>query len=223
MEVTYIHHSCFLVETELCYYLFDYEKGTLPKLDVSKPIIVLASHSHYDHYNPDVFSILKEIGMQKIQVVLSEDIAPPQDNIPLRVEPCKEYTLCFGQKLTTYISTDLGVAFLIEDGDKLIYHAGDLNDWVWEGEDPAYNEQMTRDYRKQIDALALKLDGRKIDCAFVVLDPRQEQDYDRGMLYFLNHVNAKKVFPMHYWEKPQVIAQFLQEHPQYKEQIHAAE
>ena len=27
MKITYIHHSCFLVETENCYYLFDYEKG----------------------------------------------------------------------------------------------------------------------------------------------------------------------------------------------------
>ena len=26
MKITYIHHSCFLVETDTCYYLFDYEK-----------------------------------------------------------------------------------------------------------------------------------------------------------------------------------------------------
>ena len=33
MNVTYIHHSCFLVETNRFYYLFDYEKGSLPKMD----------------------------------------------------------------------------------------------------------------------------------------------------------------------------------------------
>ena len=223
MEVTYIHHSSFLVETNLCYYLFDYEKGALPKLDVSKPILVLASHSHHDHYNSYVFSILKEMGMQNIQAVLSEDIAPPQSIDTLSVEPCREYTLCLGQKLTTYRSTDLGVAFLIEDGKELIYHAGDLNDWVWEGEDPSYNKQMTLDYRKQIDLLTRKLAGRKIDCAFVVLDPRQEKDYERGMLYFLKQVNAKKILPMHYWKKPQIITQFLQEHPEYKDKIQITE
>ena len=165
MEVTYIHHSCSLVETRLCYYLFDYEKGSLPRLNAEKPVIVFASHSHHDHYNPKVFTILKEMGMQKIQPVLSEDITPSGDPeqfcntasafaAPLRVAPNKEYILCLGQKLTTYRSTDLGVAFLIEDGEELFYHAGDLNDWVWEGEEPSYNEQMTRDYRRQIDALA---------------------------------------------------------------------
>ena len=220
MEVTYIHHSSFLVETGLCYYLFDYEKGTLPKLDAAKPILVLASHSHHDHYNPAVFSILKEMGMEKIQAILSDDITPPRGTSPLRTEPCKEYTLYLGQKLTTYRSTDQGVAFLIEEDEGLIYHAGDLNDWVWEGEEPSYNEQMTRDYRRQIDALGRKLNGRKLDCAFVVLDPRQEKDYDQGMLYFLNQVKADKVYPMHYWEKPQIITQFLQDHPQYKEVIY---
>ena len=32
MKITYIHHSGFLVETEQCYYLFDYEKGNLPEM-----------------------------------------------------------------------------------------------------------------------------------------------------------------------------------------------
>lgn len=225
MKVTYIHHSGFLAETETCYYLFDYETGTLPKMDSSKPIIVLASHSHHDHYNPKVFDLLKEMGMQKIQAVLSEDITPPADmellcsDAPLRVAPCREYTLFPGQKLTTYRSTDEGVAFLIEDGEELIYHAGDLNDWVWEGEESSYNEQMTRDYRRQIDTLSRKLEGRKLTCAFVVLDPRQEKDYDRGMLYFLNQIKADQVYPMHYREKSQIITQFLQEHPQYKDRI----
>ncbi len=51
MTTTYIHHSCFLVETTTCYYLFDYEKGILPAMDVTKPIFVLSSHAHRDHYN----------------------------------------------------------------------------------------------------------------------------------------------------------------------------
>jgi hypothetical protein len=42
MRVTYIHHSGFLVETDRFYYLFDYEKGTLPKLNCEKPMFVLS-------------------------------------------------------------------------------------------------------------------------------------------------------------------------------------
>ena len=222
MKVTYIHHSCFLAETTRCYYLFDYFKGTLPVLDTQKPILVLASHKHQDHYHPVVFSLLKEMGMQKIYAVLSKDISSktvPTDIPCTVVSACKSYELPLGQKLITYRSTDQGVAFLIQDGDEIFYHAGDLNDWVWEGETDSYNRQMTGSYRKQIDLLSEELHGRPLAAAFVVLDPRQETAYDRGMLYFLNHVQGNCVYPMHYWEKPQIIERFLLEHPQYQNRL----
>ena len=219
MKITYIHHSSFLVETDSCYYLFDYEKGCLPKLEVTKPILVLSSHGHYDHYNSEIFAMLEKWGMQTIYGILSEDIEIPTNVNILRVAPGKEYDLWLGQRLTTFRSTDLGVAFLIEEQENLIYHAGDLNDWVWEEESDSYNEQMTADYREQINLLSEKLKERKIDAAFVVLDPRQEKDYDRGLCYFLGHISVEKVYPMHYWEKPDIIEKFLEEHPEYKFQI----
>ena len=219
MKVTYIHHSCFLVETDSCYYLFDYESGSLPELDAAKPILVLSSHGHADHYNAGVFSLLTASGMQDIRAVLSEDIEAPDNISTLQVAPGQEYDLGPQQKLTTFRSTDLGVAFLIEDQQLLIYHAGDLNDWVWEEETDAYNAQMTADYRTQIRLLSEKLDHREIDAAFVVLDPRQEKDYDRGMCYFLEHISAKHVYPMHYWGNPGIMDTFLKDHPEYQLQI----
>ena len=219
MTVTYIHHSCFLVETDASYYLFDYEKGALPELDVQKPIVVLSSHSHADHYNEKIFSLLRQVGMERIQAVLSDDIAAPADTAVLRAAPGKKYTLDLGQRLTTFCSTDLGVAFLIEDRDQLIYHAGDLNDWVWDEETEDYKHQMTLDYRHQIHLLAEALNHREIDTAFVVLDPRQEGDYDRGLCYFLGNISAKAVYPMHDWDKPEIIETFLKDHPQYQSQI----
>ena len=103
------------------------------------------------------------------------------------------------------------------------YHAGDLNDWVWEEESDSYNEQMTKDYRKQIKLLSEKLNGREIDVAFVVLDPRQEKDYDKGMCYFLEHIPVKEVYPMHYWGKPDIMEVFLKEHPEYQFKIKKTE
>lgn len=223
MNVTYIHHSCFLVETNRFYYLFDYEKGVLPEMDVTKPIFVLSSHGHSDHYNPEIFSQLAVSGMQHIRAVLSEDIEVPVTIDTLQVSPGKEYDLGSSQKLTTFQSTDLGVAFLIEDQGSLIYHAGDLNDWVWEEETDLYNQQMTANYRKQIHLLAEKLDHKQIDVAFVVLDPRQEKDYDRGLCFFLENIPAKQVYPMHYWGKPAIIETFLKNHPQYEFQIQRTE
>lgn len=46
MKITYINHSGFLVETENCYYVFDYYKGEMPRLDKSKEAIVFCSHFH---------------------------------------------------------------------------------------------------------------------------------------------------------------------------------
>lgn len=222
MNVTYIHHSCFLTETGSCYYLFDYDQGPLPALNRRKPILVLASHGHSDHYRPAVFSILREMGMVSIHAVLSRDI--PLETVPgdipcTAVSACERDTLPQGQRLVTFRSTDEGVAFLIQDGQELIYHAGDLNDWVWEGEPDADNRRMTESYRRQITLLAEELGGRSLTAAFVVLDPRQEKDYDRGMLYFLRHIGGNRVYPMHYWGNPRIIDRFLQEHPQYRSRI----
>ena len=219
MNITYIHHSGFLVETERFYYLFDYEKGSLPAMDTAKPVLVLSSHGHGDHYNPEIFSLLTAAGMQHIRAVLSDDIDAPVNVTTLSVSPEKEYDLGPAQKLTTFRSTDLGVAFLIEDQNTLIYHAGDLNDWVWEEETDSYNNQMTLDYHKQIHLLADKLNHRELDTAFVVLDPRQEKDYDRGLCFFLENIPAKRVFPMHYWGNPSIIETFLKDHPEYASQI----
>ena len=221
MRITYIHHSGFLVETHRFYYVFDYASGDLPPMNPEKPVFVLSSHSHGDHYNPEIF--LKLSGMQHIRAILSDDIARPARVDTLSVSPGATYTLNPGQILHTFRSTDLGVAFLIEDGEELIYHAGDLNDWVWDGEPEDWNAQMTADYRAQIALLAQTLRGRSIDAAFVVLDPRQEQDYARGMCHFLENIPAKQVYPMHYWDDPTVIHTFLQDHPTYKPQIQMTE
>lgn len=222
MNVTYIHHSSFLIETEACYYLIDYFQGSIPALNPSKPVIVLASHKHHDHYQKSVFNILKDMGMQSIYAVLSRDIpagARPEDVPCLPVSAGKRYELPQGQEVVTFRSTDVGVAFLIRDGQEIFYHAGDLNDWVWSEEPEADNQRMTEKYQKQIDLLARELDGRTLTAAFVVLDPRQEQDYDRGMLYFLQHTSCGCVYPMHYWEQPQIMARFLREHPQYQSRV----
>jgi len=223
MKVTYIHHSCFLVETDNFYYLFDYEKGTLPDMDITKQVFVLSSHSHTDHYNPDIFNLLKSMGMQHIKAILSDDIVCLENIDTLYISSNKKYYLGLQQTLTTFQSTDLGVAFLIEDEKHIIYHAGDLNDWVWDDESDEYNKQMTIDYHKQIKLLSDELNHRKIDIAFVVLDPRQKEDYDKGICYFLENIPVKKVYPMHYWNQPGIINQFLKDHPEYLEIIQRTE
>ena len=74
MKITYMNHSGFLVETENCYYVFDYYKGEMPRLDKSKEVVVFCSHFHQDHFNPKIFEILDGMGMN-YQAVLAKDIS----------------------------------------------------------------------------------------------------------------------------------------------------
>ncbi len=215
MQIHYIFHSGFLAETASGYYLFDYYQGRLPLLDTGKPITVFSSHGHGDHYNPQIFPILKALGMGDIYAVLSKDIAPrkhPADIPVLRADANRTYTLPQGEQLETLRSTDQGVAFLLATREGLVYHAGDLNDWTWAGEDEQENRRMRANYRQEID----QLKGRCIDVAFLPLDPRQEEHYADGLAYFLATVGPARAYPMHYWQQPGVIRQFLQEYPQYQ-------
>ena len=40
MNITYITHSCFLVELDSCYLLFDYYRGTLPRMKEDKQMCI---------------------------------------------------------------------------------------------------------------------------------------------------------------------------------------
>lgn len=220
MKVTYIRHSGFLVETEKSVYLFDYYRGELPRIPKDKPVIVFASHGHPDHYNPQVFDKLRELGAgtDRIVAVLGKDIREnkyPEGIRTIKARAHTEFCLEDGTVVETLLSTDQGVAFLLTTLEGVIYHAGDLNDWYWEGEPEQDNRSMTGRYRAEID----RIGDRAVDVAFVPLDPRQEKDYARGMLYFLKRVPAKHVFPMHYWQKPSVIDTFLEEYPAYASRI----
>ena len=56
MEITYLGHSGFLVETSAAYYLFDYIRGDLPEFERTKRLYVFVSHAHQDHWNAGIFT-----------------------------------------------------------------------------------------------------------------------------------------------------------------------
>lgn len=212
MKVTFIMHSCYHVELEKCCLLFDYYQGAVPESD--KPLYVFASHSHDDHFSTSVFLLAKE-GRQ-VHYFLSDDIFARRVPERLRdsvtfVRPHGFYE-SEGLRIATLRSTDAGVAFLLECEGKVLYHAGDLNCWVWDGVPRIQNDQMIRQYKDELSVLAC----RKIDAAFVPLDPRQDADFDLGMRYFFEAANVDHVFPMHMWEDYSVVPLFKST-PTYKD------
>lgn len=216
MKVIYLGHSGFLVETRRAYYLFDYIRGTVPKLTPGKPLYVFASHSHGDHFSQEIFCE-SDIPLAD-GYILSYDIRRkfrksseswPEDRKE-RIFWARPGTgiVMEGCRVLPLKSTDLGVAYLVEEDGLSIYHAGDLNWWHWEEEAAAWNRNMEVNYKREIDRLA----GRKIDVAFVPLDPRLGEAYWYGLDYFLRTVSVSCVFPMHFWEDYAVIERYVAEH-----------
>ena len=112
-----------------------------------------------------------------------------------------------GIKIRTLRSTDEGVAFLVQAGERRIYHAGDLNWWHWEEESRVYNEMMRRRFLHEME----KLEGESVDVAFLPLDPRQEEQYAWGFDYFMRHTRTGCAFPMHFWEEYEVYDRLIED------------
>ena len=191
MKVTFIEHSGFMVEMEQNVLLFDYYQGEIPSFDGSKTLYVFASHSHADHYDPAIWKLKEQY--KDIHYILSDDIKDNEDAVVMKAHEKKEVA---GIEIETLRSNDMGVAFLVKVEGKTIYHAGDLNWWHWNGEPEEDNEY----YKKTFQDEMKYLEGKKIDLAFMLLDPRQEDKYCWGMNYFLEHTDSKVVFPMHCFE-----------------------
>lgn len=191
MKVTFIEHSSFMVEMEQNVLLFDYYQGEIPSFDGSKTLYVFASHSHADHYDPAIWKLKEQY--KDIHYILSDDIKDNEGAVVMKAHEKKEVA---GIKIETLRSNDMGVAFLVKVEGKTIYHAGDLNWWHWNGESEEDNEY----YKKTFQDEMKYLEGKKIDLAFMLLDPRQEDKYCWGMNYFLEHTDSKVVFPMHCFE-----------------------
>ena len=211
MTVTYLNHSGFFVELDRVCLLFDYWRGRLPEPVAGKTLLAFASHRHRDHYNPEIFSYAA--GWEQAKVVLGNDIRLSAkrkealgigDGDFLRLGPDRTETVD-GVEIRTLRSTDSGVAFLVTADGRTVYHAGDLNLWVWAGEPEADNAAMAEAFYREMD----KLKGVTIDLAFLTLDARQEADAVGGFDYCLRHLDIKKAVPMHSFGKYDIYNDFL--------------
>ena len=215
-KVYYIMHSCFLVELEDRYLLFDYFdkdvvrdtvifSGSLPQLNPEKYLYVFSSHSHKDHWWLETLKWADE--RDNIHYILSKDIRlgrnylirngfdlSIKDKITF-VAPLKKYHVD-DMTIETLRSTDAGVAFVINVNGMNIYHAGDLNWWNAEGRGELYGEVYGREYKRALKTIL----NRHFDIGFVVLDSRMGEDgYFLGMEFFIKNIECDHIFPMHMW------------------------
>lgn len=213
MRIDYLGHSGFFAETDAALLLFDYFRGgldTVRKAAPGKPLFVFVSHAHKDHFNPEIFSLRRD--RNRTAYLLSFDLRENAQVDPgadvTYLDADRDYTIPGLGTVRTLRSTDEGVAFLVNTGERTLFHAGDLHWWDWDGEDPDWLQEQETVFKGEIAKLA----GERIDAAFVVLDDRLEGNYDRGMAHFLTVCRPKAVLPMHFWQDRSVIRRYLAAH-----------
>lgn len=217
MRLTYIYHSCYLIETEKCNLVFDYFKDSGEKpgtgiihdriLRDPKPLYVFASHFHPDHFNRD---ILQWVFFHKdITYIFSKDIlehhkaGPADAHFLEKGEEYRDdllYVKAFG-------STDVGGSFLLELDGKRVFHAGDLNNWHWKDESTAAEvAEAEAFYERELTDVANG--AGRLDLAMFPIDPRLGTDFMLGAIQFVGRIPVKTIVPMHFGEAYDKIASF---------------
>lgn len=181
MQIIFIHHSCFLVELDDKVLIFDYFDGDkvegmhftgkLPSYEPDTKIYMFASHSHKDHYDMDILRLADKY--PNIHYVFSKDIRiSPHFLSKHGIDPTVRDRVTFVSPDNTYHvddldimtlrSTDAGVAFYVASNGVSLFHAGDLNDWEWDGAGDLINGRVRRAFRHEIK----KLSEKPINVAF---------------------------------------------------------
>ena len=220
INIIYIHHSSFLVSHPDFNVLFDFWKdpeGLLPSLiDKKKPLYVVVSHFHKEHYNPEIFRWAESF--PEIHYILSKDTAqrarhyfsPTSTHSGAHVDMSRLTVLKPGDSFSDSLisvkafgSTDVGNSYLISAGGKRIFHAGDLNAWIWKDES---SDQEVRDalnlFREKLKPLKAYLQSQPgsadIDVALFPVDSRIGTEYWAGAKIFLREIRTAFFIPMHY-------------------------
>ena len=223
-SLTYIWHDCFIFENENVILIFDFWKlpdylqnkndneipAFLFDLDKTKHLYVFVSHHHKDHYNPSIFKwekfflnitfIISKDTSKHARYILSETsfyngYKPKLSNVKIinRGEQYSDTRI----KVTAFSSTDIGNSYLIESDGKKIFHAGDLNAWLWKDEssEEEINEALTG-FNKILNEIYEF--SPRIDFAMFPVDSRIGTDFFTGARLFVRKINVRYFFPMHF-------------------------
>ena len=221
-SLTYIYHDCFMLETAETIIIFDYWKDPLAKvtdkdfpplldeLDGSKKIYILISHHHKDHFSRRIFLWIQKF--PNIEYIISEDTynavkyilkeggtyqgyKPPIDSIHI-LTPGQVYEDNI-VSIKAYPSTDIGNSYAMEVEGYKIFHAGDLNAWLWIDESTQQEINQARNHYKSIIA-EIKNDYPSFDLVMFPVDSRLGREYWWGAKYFVFHIRTDLFVPMHF-------------------------
>lgn len=223
MTITYIYHSCYVIEGGRFSVIIDFfkdvkrEDGTYWVRDylLSKPLplYVLSTHSHSDHFNPEILSWKKE--KENITYVFSSEIKDklPSTNIEIHFlnkldvfEDERIFVQAFG-------STDVGGSFAIKMDNQTLFHAGDLNNWHWRDEVPKSESCVyENNFLCELELLAEYYE--EFTLSMFPCDPRLGKEFSLGAQQFIDRIRSHYLLPMHFGDdfaKINVFQEYLPE------------
>ena len=198
MKVHFLNHSGFIVETAEKVLVFDYYKdpqGKLtPYLNGHKDLLFFVSHSHHDHFNPEIVQFDKYIKYY----IVHKDVPIYGMVNENKIHYMNVYESIIFDDIMVYMygSTDEGGSFLVDTKKEKIFHAGDLNWWHWLGDTEENNQGAKEMFNDEMEMLK----GIECDIAFFPVDARLEEAREWGVLGFLEQVKVKDMLvAMHYF------------------------
>ncbi len=219
IKTIYVWHDCFVVKAPGAVLVFDFWKdpflqgplpNTLMNVDSEMPVYVFVSHGHKDHYNPEIFSWAKHF--PNIHYIVSKDVRKRINHIvsPMgsykgdKVDSDKVIVISDDDRyedslisVRSFPSTDIGNSYAISIGGRTIFHAGDLNAWLWKDESTEEEVREALDgFNAIVDKIAAEFEG--FDICFFPVDSRIGTDYFTGAKIFLERFKINHFFPMHY-------------------------
>lgn len=209
-----------MVLTDRCALVFDYwtdkepECGGLPlffgSIPEHLPVYVFVSHHHKDHFNRHIYEWQRH--RPGIVYIVSRDVRRASRAF---ISPDSHYTgfkpaqgsvvaMREGEFLTVgeidvraFGSTDTGNSWSVDAYGLRIFHAGDLNAWVWRDEStPEEIEEALGAYRRILDSIAAYTAG--FDVAMFPVDKRIGSGFYEGAAEFVRRLDVGVFLPMHF-------------------------
>ncbi|MBK5195992.1 MAG: MBL fold metallo-hydrolase [Proteiniphilum sp.] len=210
MTITYIYHSCYLIEFGEFSVIIDFYKDTVRNdgtawvndylLGKEEDLYVLCTHSHSDHFNPEILSWKER--KKNITYIFSEELllsgkTKKNDAYHLRKE---EQFNDPRLMIKAFGSTDSGGSFLLSHKEHYFFHAGDLNNWHW-NEEVGKAEALTyeNNFLCELELLAEITD--RMHVVMFPVDPRLGADYMKGAEQFISRIASNYFLPMHFGDK----------------------
>ncbi len=221
-SLTYIWHDGFVLRIPgVGAVIFDYwrdprEKGVTEPSWVTElkergeKVWILVSHHHKDHFVKKIFEW--SAGWENVHYIISKDVAkfvrhmlrPDSLWNGVRVPQSQLTVLSPGETwsdgtvtVNAFGSTDLGNSYVVEAGGLHVFHAGDLNAWIWKDEStPAEVEAETRRFTDILSEISARFPT--LDVAMMPVDSRIGSDYFTGASLLVREIDVKLFVPMHF-------------------------